>query len=77
MKATTYFINNIKFFIIFIIDIIINYFVVNMFTINSLLIWLVFFTCLTIINLVLILIVFNLLKETKFYSRFLSIIKSK
>ena len=77
MKAITYFINNIKFFIIFIIDIIINYFVVNMFTINSLLIWLVFFTCLTIINLVLILIVFSLLKETKFYSRFLSIIKSK
>ncbi len=72
-----YFVSNIKFYLIFIIDLLINYYIVSMFTINTLWYWLLIFSSLTLINFIVILFVFKLINETKFYSRFLSIIKSK
>ena len=74
-SSVSYFVKNIKFYIIFIIDLLINYYLVSLFSINSLIIWLGFFTGLTILNFILVLLIFNMIKEGAFYSRLLSVIK--
>ena len=69
-SCKTYFVKNIKFFILFILDLIGSYYLVNMFTINSLLIWFIFFLIFTILNAIIILGIFKILKETTFINRF-------
>ncbi len=65
-----YFIRNIKFFVLFIIDLIGSYYFVMIFNINSLLMWLAFYIIFTIINSLLILLIFKIFKEIKFLNRF-------
>lgn len=75
--AKKYHIKNIKFFLIYIIDLILGYKIISLFTINNILIWFVIFTIYTLINSVLILILFKLLKEDKFMNRVKWIIHNK
>ena len=65
-----YFINNFKFFVIFILDLIGGYYLINMFTIKHLGEWFGFFFAFTIINAGLIFIIFKIFNETKFIGRF-------
>lgn len=69
-SSSWYFINNFKFFIIFILDLIGGYYIVNMFKIEHLSEWFGFFAAFTIINAGLIFIIFRLFNETKFIGRF-------
>ena len=68
-SANAYFISNINFFIIFIIDLVIGYFLVNMFSIENLLTWFIFYIIYTIVNGLLIFIIFKMLNEAKFIKR--------
>lgn len=65
-----YFVNNFKFFVIFILDLIGGYYLINMFTIKHLGEWFGFFFAFTIINAGLIFIIFKIFNETKFIGRF-------
>ena len=76
-SSKTYFIKNIKFFIIYIIDLICGYYIINLFTINNIFIWFIIFTIYTIINALIILGIFYILKETKFIDRFKYLLKRK
>ena len=69
-SSSWYFINNFKFFVIFILDLIGGYYIVNLFKIEHLLEWFCFFAAFTIINAGLIFIIFRLFNETKFIGRF-------
>ena len=64
-----YFINNIKFFIIFVIDLIGGSYIVNYFTINNLFTWFLVYIIFTLVNGLIIFIIFKLLNETKFVLR--------
>jgi O-antigen/teichoic acid export membrane protein len=68
-SARGYFVNNIKFFIVFVLDFIGGYYIVNLFTISHLSTWFVFFIIFTFINGLLIFIIFKIFKETKFIGR--------
>lgn len=70
-----YFIRNIKFFVIFIIDLIGSYYLINLFNLNTLLTWLIFYIIFTIINALLILLIFAMFKEIKFLQRFKILLK--
>lgn len=72
-----FFINNIKFFIIYIIDLSIGFYIINLFKIDTLFIWFIIFTIYTIINSLIILLIFSLFKETKFIGRFKYILKKE
>ena len=74
-SAKEYFIKNIKFFVVFAIDIVISYYLVNMFSINSLAIWFLFFTIFTILNALFVLLIFKFMNEILFIGRFKSLIK--
>ncbi len=75
--ATPFFIRNIKFFILLIIDFMVCFMIVSMLHINSLIVWFVSFSILTIINSIIILFIFKLLGEDHFYHRFLSILPKR
>ena len=45
------------------------YFITSRFTISNILVWFVFYTLFTIINAIFLLIIYSLLKETKFIER--------
>lgn len=64
-----YYLNNIKFFILYIIDLIIGYQIINLFTINNILTWLVIFIIYTTINALIILGIFTIMKENQFINR--------
>lgn len=64
-----YYLKNIKFFLIYIIDLIVGYLIINLFTINSILIWLIIFAIYTTINAFIILGIFTIIKENKFINR--------
>ena len=70
-----YFITNIKFCILYIIDLLIGYYIINLFTINNIFIWFIIFTIFTITNSIIILIIFKILKEDKFISRIKLLLK--
>lgn len=72
-----FFINNIKFFIIYIIDLLIGYYIIGLFNINTILIWFIVFTLYTIINGAVIFLVFKIFKETKFINRFKYVFKKE
>ena len=65
-----YFINNIKFFILFVIDLLIGYYLVSLVTIDHLITWFGFYIAYTLINGLIIFIIFKLMGETKFINRF-------
>ena len=64
-----YYLKNIKFFLIYIIDLVIGYLIINLFTINNIFIWLIIFVIYTIINALIILGIFTIIKENKFINR--------
>lgn len=69
MSPNKYYIKNIKFFVLYIIDLVIGYQIINLFTINNILMWLIIFTIYTIVNALIILGIFTLVKENKFINR--------
>jgi len=69
ISPKSYYLKNIKFFIIYIIDLIIGYYVINLFTIDNILTWFVIFVIYTIINSLIILGTFTIVKENKFINR--------
>lgn len=77
MGCKKYHFNNLKFILLYIIDIIIGYKIIGLFTIDNLLIWFIIFMIFTIINAVIIYLIFKLLKEDRFTSRFKWLITKK
>ena len=71
-----YFINNTKFFVVFVIDLILGYYITNMIIIDKLIIWLIVYVLFTIFNAILLLIIFKLFRETKFVKR-VSVLKRR
>ena len=74
-SSKEYFIKNIKFFFIFLLDLIGSYYITNLFKIDSIIIWFGFFTIFTILNSLIILLVFKIINELSFINRFKSLIK--
>ncbi len=74
-SPSEYFIKNIKFFFIFALDLIGSYYLVNTFSINSLLIWFLFYIAFTLINAIVMLIIFKIINELVFVERFKNLIK--
>ena len=68
--AKRFLIRNVKFFVLYFIDLFISYKIINLFTIDNLLHWFLIFFVFTIVNAGIILLIFKLLDETKFISRF-------
>ena len=68
-SSKAYFIKNIKFFIMYFLDLLMGYFIIKQFTINTLGTWFLTFLIFTILNALLILLIFKLFKETKFVKR--------
>ena len=73
--ANSYFLRNIKFFVIFILDLVGGYYLVNLLTINSLLTWFVFFSIFTILNALIIFLIFKIFNESDFIKRIKILIK--
>lgn len=69
-SSLPYFLNNIKFFIIFILDLLLGIYIHNQVLISSLGNWFLYFIPYTIVNSLLIIIIFKILGETKFVGRF-------
>ena len=64
-----YFMKNIKFFVIFALDLIGGYYLINLFTIEHLGQWFGIFSAFTILNAGVVFIVFRMFNETKFIGR--------
>ena len=74
-SSKRYFVKNIKFFIIYIIDLISGHYIINLITINNIFTWFIVFAIFTIINGLIMLGIFIILKENKFIDRFKVLIK--
>ena len=70
-----YYLKNIKFFLLYIIDLVIGYNIINQFTINNILTWFIIFIIYTSINALIILGIFTLMKENKFINRIKVLLK--
>ena len=75
MSPKSYYIKNIKFFLLYIVDLIIGYYIINLFTIDSILIWFIIFAIYTILNALIILGIFTIMKENKFINRVKILVK--
>jgi O-antigen/teichoic acid export membrane protein len=64
-----YFVKNIKFFIIYGLDLLAGYEVIKRFNITNLGMWFLVFICFTILNALLILLIYRIFNETKFIYR--------
>lgn len=64
-----YFVNNIKYYMLYIIDLVVGYYIINLFNINNILMWFILFALFTIINGLFILLIFHIMKETNFMNR--------
>lgn len=70
-----YFIKNIKFFITYIIDLVLGYLIISRFNITNIFVWLIVFIIFTIINALIVLGVFYLMREVQFVDRFKVLLK--
>lgn len=70
-----YYLKNVKFFIIYVLDLIVSYYIINLFVIDNILVWFIIFTIFTLINSLIILVIFYMLKESKFTNRIKILIK--
>ena len=70
VSPSKYFIKNIKFFILYIVDLIGSYYIISLFSINNIIVWFLVFAIFMVINAVIIFGVFYLLKEIEFIKRF-------
>ena len=75
MSPKSYYIKNIKFFLLYIADLITGYYIINLFNINNILTWFIIFTIYTIMNSLIILGIFVIMKENKFINRVKIILK--
>ena len=72
-----YFLRNIKFFILYILDLILGYYIIGLFNIDTILVWFIVFAVYTIINALVILGIFIVFKEAKFLERVKILLKRK
>lgn len=77
MGCKKYHLNNLKFILLYILDLLIGYKIIGLFIINNLLVWFIVFTIYTIINAIIIYLIFKLLKEDRFTNRMKWIINKK
>lgn len=70
-----FFLKNIKFFILYFIDLFMGYKLIKMLEINSLINWFIIFFGFTILNGLVIMVIYKLFNETKFMERFRIILK--
>ncbi|MGN1311390.1 MAG: hypothetical protein ACI4U4_00075 [Bacilli bacterium] len=75
ISPSKYFIRNIKFFVLYIIDLVGGYYLINLFTITNIGIWFLVFLIFTILNALLILLLFYFMHETKFMGRIKVLLK--
>ncbi len=68
-SANMYFIKNIRFYLLFIVDLVGGYYLTNLVTISKLSILFGFYIAFTIVNGLIILLIFKILGETKFTKR--------
>ena len=69
-SSKDYFIKNLKFFDVYFIDLLIGCLIIKQIHITNLGIWFLVFTIFTVINALFVLLIFKLMKETKFINRF-------
>ena len=68
-KSYCFHLENIKFFIIFILDLLLSSFLIKQFNFLNIGFWFLFFTIFTILNALLVFFIYWLMKETKFIKR--------
>lgn len=73
----SYYGNNMKFIIIFIIDLLIGYHIITNIVINNILMWFVVFIIYTILNALLVFVIYSKFNEVKFVDRFITFIPNK
>ncbi len=76
-SSMTYFVSNVKFWIVVVIDIIIGYKVVSFFTLSNIFVWFITFAIYTLINGVVVLVIYKLFNETAFLQRFGRLVRHK
>jgi len=64
-----YYLKNIKFFILYILDLIAGYYIIKQFTINTLGMWFLVFIIYTLLNALVIFLIFKMFNETDFTKR--------
>jgi len=69
-SSITYFVKNIKFFVLFVADLLLGIYIHNQFVIDKLSMWFVYFIIYTLVNALVIFIIFAILNEIKFIGRF-------
>ena len=77
LSASSYFIKNIKFFVLYIVDLIGSYYIISLININNIFIWFLVFVIFTLINAMIIFYIFYLFKEINFIKRFKLVSKVK
>ena len=76
-SSKTYFIGNLKFWVITLVDIAIGYKVISYFNINHIFVWFLVFAVFTIVNGLVVLIIYKLFRETEFLKRFTYVLKRR
>lgn len=69
-SSRKYFVKNIKFFILYFLDLAMGYYIIKQIPIHHLGKWFLVFTIFTVVNALLILLIFKVMDETKFIKRF-------
>lgn len=72
-----FFKKNIKFFVIYILDLIVGFKIINLVMIDNIFMWVIVFVIFTIINALIILLLFIILKEASFINRIMLILKRR
>ena len=76
-SCKTYFIGNLKFWAVAVVDVVIGYKVISFFNIDHILEWFVVFGVYTIINGIMVLIIYKLFRETTFLKRVTYVLRRK
>ena len=74
-KAWSILKRNIIFFVIAVIDLIVSYFILKQFNINSLLSWFIIYMLYTLVNAVIIIFIYKLFGKSDFIKRFIKVFK--
>jgi len=69
ISPKTYYLKNIKFFLLYIMDLLIGYSLINMITISNIFVWFITFVIYTLINALVIFGIFTLMRENIFVKR--------
>lgn len=74
-KFTQFYINNIKFFVVAILDLILGIILFNYILINNIFTWFIVSIIFTLVNSIIILVIYKMFGETKFFNRFKFLLK--